>query len=245
MEIILKILIAIIPSVVALIYIKSFIKHTCPKREIWLTFSFSILISTLLFTILFIAGLLSAKYEINVTLFSSNTSDPLIYGILCSLFTTAVPEEGFKLIIILLFCSRRKYFKKPIDGMVYGAAVSIGFATTENILVVVFEGTLAILGGVKILLLHAMLGGIMGYHLSRSRLCKGYCYKKVLLAFVIPCGLHALHNFSGFFIDSILANDYNLPILFYFLLLVIPLASLVISFCIAKKYLSVIKGEDD
>jgi hypothetical protein len=44
--------------------------------------------------------------------------------------------------------------------------------------------------------------------------------------------------------DSILANDYNLPILFYLLLLVIPFASLVISFCIVKKYLSVIKGEE-
>lgn len=227
-----------------LLFIKSFIKHRWPNREVWLTFILSILSTVLLFTAIFMVGILSVKYEILETLPFSNISNPLLYGVLCSLFITAIPEEVFKLIIISQFCMRRKSFNNLMDGIVYGAAISIGFATIENIFGVFNEGIISILGGLKTLLLHTMLGGIMGYHLSKSRLCKKSRYKQILLAFAIPCGLHTLHNFPSFFVDSILANGYNLFILFYFLLLAISLSSLIISFRIVKKYLDNAKEQE-
>lgn len=246
MDIILKASIAVILSVLMLLYIKSFIKQTRPNKEIWITFGFSMLSTALMLIAVFIIALLLAKYSILETLLFSNISNPLMYGILYSLFTTAVPEEGFKLIIISQFCMRRRYFKKLMDGIVFGAAVSIGFATIENIWSAIdgsILGIFGILGVIKILLLQAMLGGIMGYHLSKSRSCKRSRYKQVILAFTIPCGLHALHNFPGSFLDSIVDSGYNLFIPIYFLLLAVSLSSLVIAFCILKKYLYIAREE--
>ena len=42
-------------------------------------------------------------------------------------------EEFFKMIVIIFFCTRKDEFDEPMDGLVYGVAASLGFATIENI----------------------------------------------------------------------------------------------------------------
>ena len=43
-------------------------------------------------------------------------------------------EEGAKFLAAWLFCFRSRHFDEPIDGLVYAAAVSVGFASIENAL---------------------------------------------------------------------------------------------------------------
>ncbi|MEO9142981.1 MAG: PrsW family intramembrane metalloprotease [Polyangiaceae bacterium] len=42
-------------------------------------------------------------------------------------------EEGVKLLGVVAFARRRPEFDEPIDGIVYGAAASLGFAAIENV----------------------------------------------------------------------------------------------------------------
>ena len=48
-------------------------------------------------------------------------------------FLTAAPvEEGLKLSVLYYFVYKMKDFNEPMDGIVYGVTVSLGFATLEN-----------------------------------------------------------------------------------------------------------------
>jgi RsiW-degrading membrane proteinase PrsW (M82 family) len=84
--------------------------------------------------------------------------------------SAAVPEEFFKWLIVVLYCARHKEFDEPMDGLVYGAVASLGFATFENV-VYVWVSEVSTQAGLQVALargltavpMHASLGAIMGY----------------------------------------------------------------------------------
>ena len=45
----------------------------------------------------------------------------------------AFVEEFFKFCVIVFYCTRKTAFDEPMDGLIYGAAASLGFAAYENI----------------------------------------------------------------------------------------------------------------
>ena len=48
-------------------------------------------------------------------------------------FLTAAPlEEGLKFLVLFFLVYKMKDFNEPMDGIVYGVCVSLGFATLEN-----------------------------------------------------------------------------------------------------------------
>ena len=55
-------------------------------------------------------------------------------GIAISFFGAAIPEEIAKFLMFWLLVRRNKYFDEHMDGIVYAAAVSLGFAGLENIM---------------------------------------------------------------------------------------------------------------
>src|SRR5450759_4225109 len=48
-------------------------------------------------------------------------------------FEVAAPEEAAKVIVLVFFCSRYIAYDHPMEGVVYGAAVGLGFAAYENL----------------------------------------------------------------------------------------------------------------
>lgn len=62
--------------------------------------------------------------------------DPYARGALEGFLGAAAPEEAFKLLVLLLYCEKHPAFDEPMDGIVYGAVASLGFATLENVLYV-------------------------------------------------------------------------------------------------------------
>ncbi len=108
----------------------------------------------------------------------------------------ALPEEGAKLLVVLILPFRRKNFDEFSDGVLYTAAASLGFGLLENLLYV--SGWFAmwfcglplvrllcppggaapssqhhiVLGLVRALTavpMHALAAGIMGYFVGRAR----------------------------------------------------------------------------
>jgi len=82
----------------------------------------------------------------------------------------AIPEEGFKFLVLRLWVWRQKDFDEPMDGIVYGAAASLGFAALENVMYVSEGGlSVATLRAVTAVPGHALTGVLMGYYAGRAK----------------------------------------------------------------------------
>ena len=95
---------------------------------------------------------------------------PLLAGMYTALFCAAIPEEFFKFVVLTRYSARSSAFDEPMDGVVYGATASLGFATLENILYVGLGGwTVALARGLTAVPVHACMGAILGYYVGQAR----------------------------------------------------------------------------
>lgn len=127
----------------------------------------------------------------------------------------AIPEEGFKTLVLLAFAWPSKDFDERIDGMIYGVTASLGFATLENVLYVSSGGMgVAVLRSVTAVPCHAFLGAIMGAFLTRAKFGpKEHVPVTLLLGYLVPMALHGTYDMvlfteSGFALLAV-------PILFF------------------------------
>ena len=120
---------------------------------------------------------------------------------LISSFLTAAPvEEGLKLSVLYYLVYKMKDFNEPMDGIVYGVTVSLGFATLENfyyvyLLADYFETTsmsLAILRSFSAVPAHAVFGVFMGYFFMKYAFIKKG--DNLFFAFIVPFVLHGCYN---------------------------------------------------
>ncbi len=85
----------------------------------------------------------------------------------------ALTEEGMKYLVLRLYNYPQKEFDEPYDGIMYGVAVSLGFASIENVLYVFGStGTEIETGLVRMFTAvpaHAMFGVMMGYHVGKAK----------------------------------------------------------------------------
>ena len=112
-------------------------------------------------------------------------------------FSSAGVEEAVKFLFLFFLIWGNRNFNEPLDGIVYGVFVSLGFAWAENVIYV----THPILGGYETAFARALLsvpghglfGVRMGYYfaLGKHRSRKRY----LPLAFFSPYLAHALYNY--------------------------------------------------
>ena len=87
--------------------------------------------------------------------------------------SVALIEEGLKFIVVWVAAYRTSHFNAVMDGIVYGVAASLGFATVENIIYVFANGALtAIVRAFLSVPSHAAYGGIMGYYLGLAKMSR-------------------------------------------------------------------------
>ena len=108
-------------------------------------------------------------------------------------------EEMLKFLVLYFYIRPKSAFNEPMDAIVYGVLVSLGFATFENI-TYVYQGnfevdsfSLAIMRAVSAIPLHATCGIIMGYFFGLY----AFTHSKQFLikSIVFPIGIHAIYNF--------------------------------------------------
>lgn len=118
----------------------------------------------------------------------------------------SIIEEFFKWLVLLIAIFRHVDFEDPYDGILYGASVSLGFATVENIIYLLEFGTdIAFMRALLPVSSHALFGVVMGYYLGKAKFSEAGREKEWLFwAFFIPLILHVLYNASLQFNDNIL-----------------------------------------
>ena len=85
------------------------------------------------------------------------------------LFVVGPVEEVSKFLAVRLVPYRSLYFDEPLDGLVYAAAASLGFASLENLFYVLSVGPwIMILRAPLSTLAHVIFGSFWGYALGRS-----------------------------------------------------------------------------
>lgn len=87
--------------------------------------------------------------------------------------SVALIEECMKFAAVWFAAYRSPHFDDVMDGIVYGVAASLGFATVENIFYVFAGGVgTAIIRAFLSVPSHAAYGGIMGYYLGLAKLSR-------------------------------------------------------------------------
>ncbi|MFW5999308.1 MAG: PrsW family intramembrane metalloprotease [Halanaerobiaceae bacterium] len=119
---------------------------------------------------------------------------PLPVLFFATIFIVGIIEEGAKSLIVYRFHYRHPEFDEPIDGMIYGITVGLGFAAAENLFYTMIYGyQVGLTRAVLTSLAHASFTGIFGYFLSRARREKN--------KYLIPAGyflvsvIHGIYNF--------------------------------------------------
>jgi len=151
-----------------------------PSRILFQTFLYGAIMT---FPIMFIQHVFEEE-EVFTNLFLSNV-----------VFTSGL-EEFFKWLILLLVIYKHVEFEDVYDGILFGASVSLGFATVENVLYLLTYGTdIAFIRALLPVSSHALFGVVLGYYFGRAKFAKGSAKKKyLLLAFLAPYTLHFTYN---------------------------------------------------
>ncbi|MFJ7933430.1 glutamic-type intramembrane protease PrsW [Sporosarcina sp. NPDC096371] len=117
------------------------------------------------------------------------------YFTLNVIFTSGL-EEFFKWLILLIAIYRHFEFEDAYDGILYGASVSLGFATVENIIyLLAFGADVAFVRALLPVSSHALFGVVMGYYFGRAKFAvESNINKYLFLALLAPYCLHFIYN---------------------------------------------------
>ncbi|RCW64893.1 glutamic-type intramembrane protease PrsW [Saliterribacillus persicus] len=111
----------------------------------------------------------------------------LLYGFL---------EEFFKWFIFMFGVYTYTKFDTVYDGIVYAVAISLGFASVENILYLIAHGIeVAFTRAIFPVSSHALFGVIMGYYLGKSKFNKKKRLYFLVVALFLPIVLHGTYDF--------------------------------------------------
>ena len=133
----------------------------------------------------------------------------------------ALVEEGVKFFFLRGYMYQKEEFNEPMDGIVYGVMISLGFATVENVVYVFVysdsgsELQTAILRMFTAIPLHAVCGIILGYYVGLAKFSNNYkilLYKGLLFAVLT----HTLYNYFIMAGYGILLSIIALIIAIYF-----------------------------
>ena len=121
-----------------------------------------------------------------------------------SFFRAAFLEEGIKFALLIFFCVRLSDLNEPMDAIVYGAAIGLGYAAIENVGYLNYGDleTAWTLSIVKVryvpLVMHLGFGVLMGWLLSLNLFEERSPFKRrvmLILSLAIPVVMHGSYNY--------------------------------------------------
>ena len=157
-----------------------------------------------------VAGAVEAALQYAVPAAQGSLAAAIQQGVLFA----AIPEEVVKVSLIAAIALRSREFDEPMDGVVYGATVGLGFAMLENILYVVGSDnwqTVAAMRSVLSVPLHGAFGAIAGAYVARARFTgilgsgRGTPWRRqrlFALALLVPTALHGLFDAALFVVSG-------------------------------------------
>lgn len=124
----------------------------------------------------------------------------LLYISIFSFVLIGVVEEAGKFVVLKLLTWKNKEFNYTFDAIVYSVMVSLGFATVENIIYVILNGSKASLFRVLMSVPgHMIYAVFMGYFYGMARLHKSEGDDKtatsnLISALFVPASIHGLYQ---------------------------------------------------
>jgi len=151
-------------------------------------------------------------FFLNTALIDVYSSTGISDGLISSFLSAAPVEEVLKFTVLYSLVYKMKDFNEPIDGVVYGVTVSLGFATLENIYYVYVlndyfdtsSQSLAVLRSFSAIPAHGVFGAVMGYFFMKYSFISKQ--NNLALCMIVPILLHGSYNFFAhtYFIVSLL-----------------------------------------
>jgi len=147
------------------------------------------------FILVFPAGLLESPFGSWLT-----AETPLLLLLFASIFIVGFIEEGLKSYTVYKLHYNHVDFDEPVDGIIYGITLGLGFATFENLFYTIIYGyQVGLTRAVLTTLAHGSFTGIFGSFLSRGQReqNKGIIW----VGFFLVAFLHGIYDFlviSGF-----------------------------------------------
>ena len=202
---ILTICAAVIPALILVVYFWKSDRFPEPPKVVITTFILGILsiIPSIFFALPFYRVL-------------EKIQNPYLYGIWQAFMCAAVPEESAKFLVIFYYCYKHPAFDEVMDGLVYGATASLGFAALENIMYVAEDGySVAVTRALTSVPTHAFFGMFIGYYLA---LYKKTAVKKigiVIKGLAIAILLHGIYDVPLLMLRRVMEVKYHVSQLFY------------------------------
>ncbi len=153
----------------------------------------------------FVLGCLAIIPAIYFERYFKYTADGSVAGVaVFSYVIVAFSEEFSKFAGLRLYSYNKKSFDEPLDGIVYGVIVSMGFATVENLAYVLNYAKMG-MGlevGLKRMFLsvpaHASFGVVMGYFIGRAKFDPKNRVMLMVAGLVSAIILHGTYDFFLF-----------------------------------------------
>jgi RsiW-degrading membrane proteinase PrsW (M82 family) len=107
-------------------------------------------------------------------------------------------EELAKWVVLVAAVYHWEEFDEPLDGVVYGVAVALGFATLENFLFVARLGlAVAWMRALFAVPAHALFGATMGYYAGRAKFDRGgKLWRDRAFCLLLPAVFHGCYNYA-------------------------------------------------
>ena len=182
-------LITILPSLAILFYFIYSDKFKEPRKIIIITFLLGVLIT------------IPAGYLNHYVMESFENNSKVNNALIGGFFAGGLVEESLKFLVFYFYVLKEKAFNEPMDAIVYGVVVSLGFATLENYDYVFriaeeYEMSpldMAIGRAYTAVPMHALCGVIMGFYFGMYAFVSGG--KNLRLALIVPYIFHGTYNF--------------------------------------------------
>ena len=114
-----------------------------------------------------------------------------------------VVEELAKWVALFAAVYAWREFDEPLDGLIYGVAIALGFATLENLLFLSSRGLdIAWQRAIFAVPAHALFGGCMGYYAGRAKFAPADATRprrfwlSLVLSLLVPVAFHGAYDFA-------------------------------------------------
>jgi RsiW-degrading membrane proteinase PrsW (M82 family) len=184
-------------------YVRQDQQHPEPRRYLWRVFLLGMLVTIP-------ALLLEFTIDLFFPFSREGFTQMAIFG---ALFVVAPVEELAKFLIVWTGVYRTRFFNERLDGVVYMVVAALGFATVENVLVVLREGAAILpLRFITATLLHALASGTLGYFLGLAKFNRRRSALLIIAGVVISIVIHGLYD-----LVAISTTDMKLVVLIFFM----------------------------
>ncbi|SCH98494.1 PrsW family intramembrane metalloprotease [Romboutsia sp. Marseille-P6047] len=152
----------------------------------------------------FILGIVTSILGIGIErlLININILDGIDFIFYISFVVAGLTEESLKALILIPSLLKEKYFNEKLDGIIYSVFLSLGFATIENIIYILYENESLILQvslsrAIISIPAHIMFAITMGYYIGKYKFEENQIKKRqyLMMSVLVPIFIHGVFDF--------------------------------------------------